>query len=93
MATQRPVMKFRAGPVSCALWENEVTVNGNPTPVLRATVERRYKDAEGGWRSSNSFSRNDLFLVVWCLQRALDVMIERGSTGGDDHGMEGQTSA
>jgi hypothetical protein len=92
MATQRPVMKFRAGQVSCALWENEVTVNGNATVVLRATVERRYKDAGGSWHSSNSFSRNEIFLAVWCLQRALDVMIERGSTSGDDNGIEGQTS-
>ena len=83
MATQRPVMKFRAGQVSCAVWENEVTVNGNTTTILRATVERRYKDAGGGWRSSNSFSRNDIFLAVWCLERALDAMIQRGSTEGE----------
>jgi len=93
MATQRPSVKFRAGQVSCALWENEVTVNGNPTIVLRASVERRYKDAGGSWRSSNSFSRNELFLAVWCMQRALDVMIEKGNGGSEDDGVESQTTA
>jgi hypothetical protein len=42
MGTQ-PLEKFRAGAVSCAVWENEATVNGRQIEILKATLERRYE--------------------------------------------------
>ena len=42
-----PVKKFSAGSVSSAIWENDAVVNGTKTRLLKATVERRYKDADG----------------------------------------------
>ena len=39
-----PVKKVGAGAISCSLWENQIAVGGIPTMVLKATVERRYKD-------------------------------------------------
>jgi len=71
----RPLKKFRTGQVSCALWENEMMVNGRNVTMLKATVERRYKDKEGNWKSINPFSRNEIPLVKWCLDRAFTAMI------------------
>jgi hypothetical protein len=34
---------------------------------LKATLERRFKDASGTWKSSNSFSRNEIPLAIHCL--------------------------
>ena len=42
-----PLLKFRAGAISCALWESEANMNGQVKTLLKATVERRYKDASG----------------------------------------------
>ena len=70
-------MKFRAGQVSCALWENQVNVNGQMVMMLKATVERRYKDKSGVWKSSGSFSRNEIPLVQWCLDQAFTAMIKQ----------------
>ena len=72
----RPLKKFRAGSVSCALWENEAKVDGKNVTMLKATIERRYKDKDGKWQSSNSVSRNEIPLAIWCLQKAFDVFIE-----------------
>jgi len=33
MAQSKPIEKFRAGQVSCALWENELRVNGGSRTV------------------------------------------------------------
>ena len=45
MPGQKPVAKFRAGQISAAIWENEISVkNGNRVKMLKATVQRRYKD-------------------------------------------------
>ena len=71
-----PLKKFRAGQISCALWENEASVNGRQIVMLKATVERRYKDRDGRWKSSGSFGRNDIPLVIWCMQKAFDSMLE-----------------
>ncbi|MBL7223674.1 MAG: hypothetical protein ISS72_07465 [Candidatus Brocadiae bacterium] len=53
----QPIARFRAGQVSCALWENEIQVNGTSKTVLKASVSRRYKDKNGEWKSSQSFGR------------------------------------
>ena len=53
---QLPVAKFKAGQVSSAVWENQVQVKGANVTILKATVQRRYKDRNGEWRSSASFS-------------------------------------
>ena len=70
-----PVKKFSAGSVSCALWENEATVDGRKVNLLKATVEQRYKDRDGTWKSSGSFSRNEIPLAVFCLLKAFAAMV------------------
>jgi len=73
----QPVAKFRAGAVSAALWENEAKVNGRTVKMLKATVERRFKDPKtDSWKSSGSFSRNEVPLAIFCLQKAFEKMIE-----------------
>jgi hypothetical protein len=47
----KPVAKFKAGPISAALWENEIkTGNGLTATVLKTTIQRRYKDSNGSWK-------------------------------------------
>ena len=84
MAQQKPVSKFRAGQVSSAVWANDVTVSGRKVTILKATVERRFKDANGEWRSSGSFSRNKIPLAIYCLQKAFEKIIERQQAEGAD---------
>ena len=76
-----PVKKFSAGGASCAIWENEIaTANGRKVRALKATIERRYKDKDGTWKSSGSFSRNEIPLAVYCLIRAFAAMVDVGSS-------------
>jgi hypothetical protein len=78
MAGQKPKAKFTAGPVSAALWENTITTKeGREVPVLKASLQRRYKDKEGNWKSSNSFSRNEIPLAIYCLGKAFQKIIEK----------------
>ena len=74
-----PLKKFRAGQVSCALWENEAKVNGRSVTMLKVTVERRYKDKNDKWQSSGSFSRNEIPLAIYCLQKAFEAIVEEQS--------------
>jgi hypothetical protein len=76
MTGQKPVAKFTAGQTSAAIWENEITVNGRQVTMLKATIQRRYKDKDGQWKSSGSFSRNEIPLAIYCLQKSFEHMIE-----------------
>ena len=80
---QTPVAKFRAGQVSSAVWKNEIQVKGKAMMVLKATVQRRYKDRDGIWKSSGSFSRNEIPMAIYCLQKAFEKIIE---AQGEDSG-------
>jgi hypothetical protein len=73
---QLPVAKFKAGQVSSAVWENQIQVKGAKVTVLKATVQRRYKDKDGDWKSSGSFSRNEIPLAIHCMQKAFEKIIE-----------------
>jgi hypothetical protein len=94
MAQAKPVHKIRAGQVSCALWENELNLSGGrKIKALKATLDRRYKDSDGTWKSSGSFARNEIPRVIWCLQKAYDHIIEEGNTRSDENAIEEETIA
>jgi hypothetical protein len=88
MAGQKPVAKFKAGQISTALWENEISVNGGKTTVLKATIQRRYKDNQGNWKSSGSFSRNEIPLAIYCLEKAFEKMISANDEEVDSNGSD-----
>jgi len=83
---QQPVVRFSSGQVSCAVWENEISVTGQAKTILEASVSRRYADHDGEGKSSQSFSRNELPLAIYCLQKAFALMVEgdKDSDGGID---------
>jgi hypothetical protein len=54
------------------------------TTLTKATLERRYKDNDGTWKSSGSFGRNEIPLAIWCLEKAYDHMIEENNTRSDE---------
>ena len=72
----QPWKRSESGIISCVLWKKQRTVNGRSVTVLTATVERRYRDKDGNWKSGDSFDRSDIPRVIYSLQRAYEVMVE-----------------
>ncbi len=85
MAEQNmPIYKTNAGLVSAAVWENKIPgKNGGEVDILKATVQKRYKDKNGSWQSSSSFSRNDIPLAIYCLGKAFQAIIDEQNRGKD----------
>ena len=82
---------LKAGQVSSAVWENQVQVKGQSITILKATVQRRYKDRNGEWKSSTSFGRNEIPLAIHCLQKAFEKIIEiqsENSGNGNNNNVE-----
>ena len=56
-----------------AIWENEITLpSGENKAILKASLERRYRDRTGEWKPSCSFGRNEIPLARHVLQKAGD---------------------
>jgi hypothetical protein len=57
----KPVKEFRAGGVRASIWRDEIPGQGEePFEVFSVRVEKRFKDAQGVWQSTNRFNRREL---------------------------------
>ena len=72
MANQRPTATVRIGTVKAAIWENQA---GERTRY-NVTVSKRYRDAEGQWKTTHSFGRNDLLLIAKVADQAHSRIVE-----------------
>ncbi|MEN1706029.1 MAG: hypothetical protein AAGJ54_11025 [Planctomycetota bacterium] len=62
MSTSKPpIERIGLGPVRAAIWLN-TDQSGNERYSL--TFERIYRDAEGSWKSSSSFDRDEALLLA-----------------------------
>ena len=77
MEHDKPVERFRAGRVICALFEHEVEVEGQPRRILKAALTRRYQDRWGYWKSSFSFSKEEIPMAIHVLKRAFERMVDQ----------------
>lgn len=80
----QPLAKFKAGQVSAAIWENAVNTNGKTSTVLKAQVQRRFKDRDGQWKSTTSLGRNEIPLAMYCLQKCFQYIIEQQQESSDE---------
>ena len=74
MTGQTPIAKFKAGQISSALWENEIEVKGKTVTILKATVQRRYKDKDGNWQSASGFGKNDLPKLALVVNKSFEFL-------------------
>jgi len=70
----KPVKEFSAGSVRAAIWENERGSNGNAFISHTIRVERRYRDNEGEWQSTNGFHKGDLPNVELVVRKAFEFL-------------------
>ena len=66
-----PIKKFSVGGVQLAVWQNEGK-EGNQ--FYTVSLDRRYKDKDDEWKSSNSYKKNDLPKAILALQKAYEFL-------------------
>jgi len=70
-----PVRKFVAGGVTVSVWENEALgKDGIVNTYPSVSLDKRYKDKDGGWKSSKSMKRDDLPKAILALQKAYEFL-------------------
>lgn len=78
--TTKPEQKFQAGGISASVWKNENIVNGEPRTMHSVTLQKRYKDKSGEWKTSTSFNDRDLPNAVVVLTKAYEHLKLRTTT-------------
>ena len=74
-----PEKKFRAGAISATIWNNSTTDKfGNPVSYKTVSFDRRYKDKDGNWQSSNSLRVNDIPKAQLVLGEAYKYLLLKG---------------
>ena len=59
MSSQKPITEIRIGAIKATIWQNGTA----DQPRHSVTFSRLYKDGDT-WKSTQSFSRNDLLLLA-----------------------------
>lgn len=66
-SSKQPAARFNLHPISAAIWRNQ---NAEGAVFYSVTIQRRYRDAQGNWKSSDSFNEGDLLLAGKALDLA-----------------------
>lgn len=68
--------RFVFGNVSVALFEN---LDKEGKISIKASLDRSYTDKEGKWKSTKSFSQNDLPKAILALNKAYEYLVTPAS--------------
>ena len=66
-SSKQPAARVNLHPVSAGIWRNQ---NTEGAVFYSVTIQRRYRDAQGNWKSSDSFNEGDLLLAAKVLDLA-----------------------
>ncbi|OGM02105.1 hypothetical protein A3K72_03945 [Candidatus Woesearchaeota archaeon RBG_13_36_6] len=73
-----PEKRFSTGGVSATVWKNQgKTKVGEETSYNTISLQRRYRDKNDEWQSTNSFRINDLPKAILVLNKAYEYLVLR----------------
>ena len=78
----QPEKKFSTGALSATVWQNQGKnkTTGETTEFKTVSFQRRYKDKDGNWQSTNNLRINDLPRAALVLQKAYEYLVLKGLT-------------
>ena len=79
-----PEITFRHGPCSASVFVNEYERGEEKFTVRTVSFQRRYRDKDGAWQSTNSLRVNDIPKANLVLAKAYEFLTSN-SAGEQDH--------
>jgi len=83
----KPEKSFKCGGCEAAVFENEITKGGMKIPIKKVSFQKRYKSAEGEWKSTGSLDVNEIPKAILVLTKAYEY-VSIGSDESDSHSEE-----
>lgn len=78
-----PEKRFSTGGINATIWKNSaVNKAGEPVEFNTVSLQRRYKDKEGNWKSSTSLRINDLPKAALVLNKAYEFLVLKEDASG-----------
>ena len=79
-----PEKKFSTGVISATVWKNKhKSASGDVIEYRTVSLQRRYRDKSGEWKSSNSLRTNDLPKAILVLSKAYESLVLRDGESSD----------
>jgi len=76
-----PEKKFSTGVVSATIWKNKgISKSSMPVEFRTVSLQRRYTDKSGEWKSTNSLRINDLPKAILVLNKAYEHIVLKEQT-------------
>ena len=77
--TEQPEKKFSTGSLSATIWQNKgKSRNGEEVSFRTVSFQRRYRDKNGEWKTTNTLRTNDLPKASLVLQKAYEYLVLKG---------------
>lgn len=83
-----PEKKFSCGGITATIWKNQVKgARGDAIYYYSVSLDRRYKDKEGNWKSTNSYRIMDLPKVNMLMTKAFEFtsLRDNGQANGQNY--------
>lgn len=72
----QPEKKFKCGVCEVSIFENVITTkDGKKVRIKKASFQKRYKNAEGEWKSTNILDANDIPKAKLVLNEAYKYLV------------------
>ena len=79
----KPVKVFRSKGVSASVFANHAKSDGQDVTFHKVSLQRTYKDGDE-WKTTSSFSRDDLPIARLLLDRAWEFILDAEATHSTD---------
>ena len=79
----KPKEVIRVGAINVSIFENTVMKDDKILTIPKVVFQVRYKDKEGQWKSTSSLSVNDIPKAINALQKAYQILTEKGQKSAD----------
>jgi hypothetical protein len=73
----QPEKRFKAGSCEAAVFENEISRDGNTITVKKVAIQKRYKTQDDEWKSTHSLDQNDIPKMMLALSKAYEYLTLR----------------
>ncbi len=75
----KPEKVFSTGAVNVSVWRNEsVSKEGSKAEFRTISIQRRYADKTGEWKSTSTLRVNDLPRAALALSKAFEYLVMKG---------------
>ena len=74
----RPEKVFSTGAVNVSVWKNEAVKDGSKSEFRTVSIQRRYTDKNGEWKSTSTLRVNDLPKAALALNKAFEYLVLKG---------------